>query len=150
MCWMAAGIGAGLLQAGGALMAGFGAKRTADYNARVAEMNAVAARQKGVSQAETIAKKYDTLQGRQTAAAANAGLDPTKGSAAMVINQETGGNAWLDQMTTLWNSGSEATALENRAKAFRAEGSNAQTAGLIGAGGSILGSMAKLKTGWGS
>jgi hypothetical protein len=142
MCLPAAGMIFGLLgsavSAMGAMAQADGQAKQAEYNAKVAEINARTARQQGSSEADKVEDKYQRLRAGQRVAAAKAGLDPSAGSAALVINQETTRNSELDQLTSIWNRETEAVGFENKAKDLRIQAQNAKTAGKFGAASSFL------------
>lgn len=121
-----------------AVAGGVAANQQAKYGAAVAEENARAARMEGTAKAEAIAERYDRLRGQQRAQAAASGVNPTAGSAALIINQETGRNEYLDTMSALWNANSQATAYQNEAAGLRASGRNSRNASYIDAGATFL------------
>ena len=125
------GIAGAALSGASAIAGGVMQKQQADYQAKVAERNALAERMKGAAEAERIAGKYDRIRGQQAAAAAASGVDPTAGSASLIINQATAKNEALDTMSALWNAESSADAFAAQAKGYKMAGSNAQTAGFI-------------------
>ena len=120
----------------------------ADYNAQVAKINARTARQQGLAQSETIARKYDRQGGQITTAYAKGGVDPGSGSAALV-RAENDRNFWLDQNNAIWNRETEAIGQENKARDLEAQAKNTRKAGPIAAAGSFLSGIAKV-TGAGS
>lgn len=110
----------------------------ANYNAKVAEVNAATQRQVADSEANQISEKYDRMQATQRAAAAKAGVNIAAGSPSLIINQETARNSWLDQQSRIWSGETSAIADENKASQFRMQGKNAMTAGAFSAGSSFL------------
>lgn len=127
---------------GGAIMAGQAAEKEGKYAQAVANKNAEAERMRGQAEADRIEDRYDKLRGQQAAAAAANGINPNAGSAALVINQDTGRNEWLDTMSTIWNSESAAQSFEHQGEAARIKGKNAKTASYITAGSNFLSGMA--------
>lgn len=110
----------------------------ANYNAKVAEVNAATQRQVAQAEANQIGEKYDRQRAEQRAAAAKGGLNIAAGSPALVIDQETERNAWLDQQSRIWSGATSATADLNKAEQFKMQAKNAKTAGAFGAGATFL------------
>ena len=141
MCIPAAGMIFGLIgsmvSAAGAMAQADGQAKQAEYNAQVAEINARTARLQGSSEADKVEDKYQRLRAQQRTGFAKGGLDPSQGSAALVIG-ETDRNSDLDQLTSIWNRETEAVGFENKAKDLRIQAQNAKTAGKFGAAGSFL------------
>lgn len=156
--------GAGALQSGAASSAAYG------YKAQVAENNAAIAKQKAVLdiQSGEIAAVNKGLQtralvGKEKATQAAAGIDVNTGSAAdvragsaelgmldaLTIRSNAAKQAWADEV--------QATSDTAQARLDRMAGDQAETAGMIGAAGSLLngvstvgGNYAKWQTGFGS
>jgi hypothetical protein len=129
------------VSAAGAIQAGKAQAAQADYNARVAEINARTAQNTAMAKADAQEDQYESLAAKQRVAALKSGLNPDAGSAALVINQETPRNQWLDMHNTLWEGKVEGMGLENRAKGFKLEGANAKSASYWQAGSSIMGGL---------
>ena len=129
--------------AASSVVGGVAAKQQADYNAKVAEINAATARQQGQAEADRIEDQYERQRATQRVAALKSGVDPGYGSAALIIDQETERNSWLDQMTTVWNRETEAVGYQNKAKAFKAEGKSKMIGGIMSGAGSLIGGMGK-------
>ncbi len=117
-------------------MSGMGAASSAnsqagvsDYNAIVHDINAISKREQGVYEADLKQDKNKQERSAQRVAAAKSGVQIDGGSVARVIDQETTKNHWMDEMTTIWNRGTEAIAEENQARAKRAEAQAQRAAG---------------------
>ena len=141
MCIPAAGLILGLaasaFQAAGAMAAADGDAKQKEYNAKVAEINARSARLQGSSEADKVEDKYQRLRAQQRTGFAKGGLDPSSGSAALVIG-ETDRNSDLDQLTSIWNRETEAVGFENKAKDLKMQAANTRKVGPIAAAGSFL------------
>lgn len=141
MCLPAIGlIGAAVSAAGAVAQAGAQAS-AAQANAQTERINARQARFEGHKEQEQIANKYERLQGEAIASAGKAGIDPSYGSAALVIFGEGGKNESLDKNTAYINAESQAVALENKAKQYDAEAKAAKLQGAFGAASSFLGGI---------
>jgi len=132
-----------LVSAAGSIAQGQAAADQAEYNAKVAEINARTARQQGQAEADKIGDDYERAKAQQRVAALKSGVDPSSGSASLIINQETERNSWLDQTTQIWNRGTEATGFENKAESFRKEARAAKIGGYFNAASSVIGGLAK-------
>jgi hypothetical protein len=118
--------------------------QVARNNQTIAEQNATYARQAGVAEAEQQSQRTAKLVGAEVAAQGASGIDPTTGSPAEVVRR-TREMGRLDTLNLVQNA-------ELRARGFNIEASNqganaglltqqasnARTAGLFGAAGSIL------------
>lgn len=136
------GLGA-LASAGGAIAGGISANNVAEYNAQVAENNAQAERQRAGYEAELMKDRQRQIIGAQRAAGAAAGLDITTGTPVAVLG-DTAKQSEMDILARLYSGESAATAYQNDAANFRAEGKAQRTAGFIGAGSSLLSSFGKM------
>ena len=147
MCFMALGALGGLMgsavSAMGSMAQANASASQSEYNATVAKINARTARQQGLAQSETIARKYDRQGGQMVAAIGKAGVDPGSGSAALVV-AENDRNSWLDQNNAIWNRETEAVGNENKARDLEAQAKAQRKAGPIAAAGSFLGGLAKV------
>jgi hypothetical protein len=114
------------------------------FNAKVAKVNAETALQEGRSQAEMIRERYRKAQGQAMADAAASGIDPSTGSAALLINDEMGRNQYLDEMTAVWNKGTEATAHMNQAADLKAQAKATRKGGYMSAGSTLLTGLSRL------
>lgn len=127
----------------GSLASASAAANQAKTNAAIAEENAKTARMQGQVEADRIEDQYESAKARQRTAAIKSGTDPNSGSAALIINQETERNSWMDQRITAWNRETEAVGFENKAKAFKQEAKGIMIGGAFKAGSSILGGFSK-------
>lgn len=127
----------------GSLASASAASNQAKYNAKVAEINARTARQQGQFEADKIEDDYERARATQRVSAAKAGVDAGHGSAALIINQETERNSWLDQTTQIWNRETQAVGFENKAQQHRQEARAAKIGGYFSAASSMIGGMAK-------
>lgn len=130
----------------GTVVTGQAQAKQMEYNAKVAEINAQTARQQGEYEADRIEDEYQRKQAQQRVAALKSGVDPGSGSAALIIDQETSRNSWLDQMTTVWNRETQAVGFENKAKDLKAQASSTKTGSYISAASSLIGGMGKAYT----
>lgn len=111
-----------------AAASGLAAKGQADYEARVADHNATVTNMEGFAKSEAIGAEADKLQASQRAAAGASGVNPDVGSAAL-IQQETDKNKFLDQVSTLWNSQTQADSFKQQSAGLTIQGQNAEIAG---------------------
>lgn len=151
MCFPAVGMIFGAL---GSIVSAAGAAASANaqadqaaYNAEVERINARTRMQQGVAEAEKVGRDYRRVAGQQKAAAGKTGLDPGSGSLALVLNNETPKNEYLDTMNTLWSATSEKVARENRAKDFDAQAKAYKQAAGISFASGLVGGLGKLKIG---
>lgn len=118
--------------------------QVATINAGFAEKRAADALARGREEEARVRREGAQLQGQQTAQMAAAGLDLGFGSPLDVLI-DTATGIELDALRTRRNAALEAEDFDRQAWNYRAdagmsraEGKNAQTAGYIGAAGSIL------------
>ena len=128
----------------GSIAAGVSQNNVAKYNAQVAENNATAERQRAAYEAGMIRDNVRRAIGSQRAVGASSGLDISQGTPVAVLG-DTAKAGELDVLARLYSGEAAATAYQNDAARFRAEGSAAKTAGFIGAGTSVLSGFAQLK-----
>lgn len=121
---------------GGAIQQGISAGRTANYNARLAENNAMAARTAAAAEAERERVRALRLTGTQRAGYGKAGVQ-LSGSALDVIG-DTAAQSELDALTILYGGESRARAAEADAAGQRFMGSAARGGALTQAGSSLL------------
>lgn len=149
---IAATLGGGAMQAAGQIQAGNAAKASANYNAAIARMNADQAKnnqqiasQTGMAQTGMQEQKTRAEFGQTLANQAGSGVDVNSGSFSDVqASERTLGD--LDALTVRQNATKEAFGYKVQETNQRAqgeldkfEGKNAQTAGYIGAAGTLLG-----------
>lgn len=138
MCAPMLGMLGSVVSAMGSMAAAEGQASAAEYNAKVEKINARTQRQKGYVDQEKVGDKYDTVQGQAIASASKGGVDPLYGSAALIIFGENEANRSADKNMTYVNAEGQATAHENKAKAYEQEAANHRQAGSIGAASSFL------------
>lgn len=147
MCFMAAGLPAILsVVAGlagtavstvGAIQAGNAQNDVAQYNAKIADNNATAERERAAYDAGLIKDERRRVIGSQRAAMAANGLEISTGSPVAVLGDTTG-QSEMDVLARLYGGESAATAYGNDATRMRIEGKAAKQAGTIGAGTTLL------------
>lgn len=96
------------------------AKDAANYNAKVAEMQAADARDRGVYEQEALGRKIGQMRGQQRANMAANGLDLTDGTPAALLDQ-TDYYGLEDQRTLANNINREAAGYGTRANLARAQ-----------------------------
>lgn len=138
MCFPLLGLLGAAVSAVGTIASAQAQASEANYNAKVAQVNAMTQRQVAQSEANQIGEKFDRLQAQQRAAAGKGGVSISSGSPALVIDQETERNSWLDQQSRIWSGATAATADLNKAEQFKMQAKNAKTAGAFGAGATFL------------
>lgn len=121
----------------GAVQAGKAQNEVAQYNAKVADNNATAERERAAYDAGLIKDERRRVIGSQRAAMAANGLDISSGSPVAVLGDTTG-QAEMDVLARLYGGESAATAYKNDATRMRIEGKAAKQAGKIGAGTTLL------------
>jgi hypothetical protein len=158
-------IGSTVLSAGvgaiGAIQQGNAAAASANYQAQVAknnqtiaEQNATYSRQAGQAETEAEGMKTASIVGAAVAGQGAAGVDPTTGSPADVV-RGTRETRRLDTLNIVQNAELRARGFDIQGSNFGAQShldrltaSNAQTAGLYGAGASLLGGASSVATKW--
>lgn len=150
MCFPAMGLIGAAVSAVGSMAAASAGAAQDKYNAQVARINANTARQTGQADAARITDKYDKLEGQQRVAAAKSGIDPSSGSAALIIAQENARNSWLDTSNAIWNKETEAVGYENKARDLEAQAKAKKQAGMFSAGSSFLSGLTRSMRGAGS
>lgn len=132
-----------------AIMSGEQAKETADTNAELARRQGVAEQDAALAQAEKIRRAA-----RSQAAEANAGLAASGiaiGEGTPVrINEQIYANAEQDAYATLLTGSRRASNANAQATISEWQGQNAQTAGYLNAGATLLSTAAKVGKGWNS
>ncbi|MDR3572259.1 MAG: hypothetical protein P4L50_00220 [Anaerolineaceae bacterium] len=162
-----AGLGAGataggsLLSAGGSIASGFANSSMFNYQASIARLNqqidsqnAEFATQTGEQQALQFGLKARAQMGQIKASEASSGFDVRTGSNAQVQASQRGLNL-LDAdvirsnaAKTAYNYETQGTVAGAQADLYTMAGSNALTAGFVGAGTSILGGAASVSNEW--
>jgi hypothetical protein len=113
-----------------------------EYNAQIAERDALAAQQKAEYDAETSERKFKMLLGKQKALYAKAGVDISEGSPLLMMTFQAE-EAERDRQAILYSGKTAAQSDMDRGNLFRFSGSNAATSGYISAGSTLLTSAAK-------
>ena len=131
------------------MQAAEGQAQAAEYNAKVEKINARTQRQQGTVEQEHLEQKYQKTQGTAIANAAKSGVDPSFGSAAMVIFGEGGANRAADTSMAYINAEGKATAHENKAKSYELDAQNQRQAGQMAAMSSFLNGVAGAAKGGG-
>jgi hypothetical protein len=149
MCLPLIGLVGAAVSAAGAIASANAQAAQSQYNASVERINAQTARYKGMTDQESIGRKYGKVEGEATSHAGAAGVDPTYGSPALVIFGEGGFGKSMDQSAAYINAESQAVAHENKAKQYDFEAKNAKTAGMFGAASSFLGGLGNVVKGGG-
>lgn len=146
---LAAGIGGGVLSAGGALAKGQATKQAADYNAAVDNQRAA----EEVDQANASTQDY-IRKGSDTIASADAlrGVTGvTSEGSPLMVNEDTVRQVALGAARTLQGGELRSSRLKDDATLQKMKGENAVTASYLDAGSSLLTSVGKyggsLKTG---
>ena len=150
---VAAGASIGLQQAAAADQASY-QEAVARNNEIIAERKAEDARARGEAAERRQRLETQQLIGRQRAAAAGAGLVVDEGSALDLV-ADTAAAGELDALTIRTNAEREALGFEAQAvefqgeQAFRsAEGRNAQVAGAVAIGGTVLTGASRVASRW--
>jgi hypothetical protein len=151
------------LSAAGSIAKGNATASADRYNANVADLNskqqtqnATWAAQAGDQQAAMSQQKTRATVGAITANQAASGIETNTGS-AVAVRAGAAENGMLDAMTIRSNAarqayGYQVQAASDKAQASqdRSEASDAETAGYIGAGSSVLGAAANPNANWSS
>jgi hypothetical protein len=143
MCGPLIGIAGAAISAFGSIAAGMAQKQVADYNAKVAEINAAAAVREGLAQAGATRDEFQDVAGSQRAALAKSGVDINSGTAA-VLGLETQRREETAASIDIWRGRTEQTKYMNQSEVYKAEGKAARTAGFIGAASSLVGAVSGL------
>ena len=139
--------GSTLLSAFGQYQAGEAYEATGDYNARVLEQYAVAARQSAAFEEARQRREARRLKAAQRAGYAKAGVVITEGSPLTVLT-ETAAEAELDALAIRYAGEVQARGYEAEAAISRWEGKQQKRAARLGVGRTILsgvGDIALLK-----
>jgi hypothetical protein len=149
MCTIAAAIG--VIGAAGSLMQGQAARSAAnaqasanEQNAKLADEQARDAVRRGAYDELKLRRQTSILQGQQRAMAAASGIEVDTGSplaiqeASRKEGDQDAAVIRYNAAREAWGYGVQATNYRNAAAAAGAEGKNAMTAGLIGAGTGLL------------
>jgi len=135
------------VSAGSAIMQGQQDKKTADVNAELQRREGEAEKDAAVAQAEKIRKAQRYAIGSANAANAASGAAIGEGS-ALRINEQIYQDSEEDAYSTLLTGTRRQRTANDQAGITQAQGRNAQTAGYINAGASILSGGAQIAKGW--
>jgi hypothetical protein len=124
------------MSAMGSIQQGQAQKQAADYNAQVANQNARAALDVSTQQQEEARRQGDLALGEATASIGQAGVG-YGGSAAEVMRQNYINDS-LNQLNIRYSGEAQAQGFRQQADLLKYEGSQAQTAGYLGAGTALL------------
>jgi hypothetical protein len=120
----------------GAIQQGNAAKGAANFNAQVAQNNAIAARQNAASSARRQEREARIRAGANRASASASGLQ-LMGS-TLDFMEDNAMEEELDRLTIIHQGELQASGLETSAQLMRAEGRSRQRAGYMGAAGTLL------------
>lgn len=138
-----ASIAGSVIGAIGAIQQGKSAQAVAEYNAKVAENNALAEQQRAAYESGQIEDRKNRIRAQQVTGYASNGLLSTVGSPSEVLT-DTSMQGELDVLARLYQGESAATANRNDATRFRAEGKAAKQAAGINAMSSLIGGIGSL------
>lgn len=136
-----ASVAAGGLSAAGQYRQGQYQEKMAEYNAGIANNEAIAAQQKADYDAEASAQKFKILMGRQRAMYAKAGVDITSGSPLLMLSNQAL-EAEKERQAIQYGGNIASQSEKNKATMFRFQGKNAGQAGQINAASTFLSSLA--------
>ncbi len=128
------------LSAVGAVSQGQQAKSAAEFNARQAERNAAIARQRAAGAAERIRRQAGREEGRRVAGFLASGIQLA--GSPLDFLADAAAEAELEARLAEQGGAIESASLLERADVSRFEGQQAQTAGFLSAGRTILGGAA--------
>lgn len=135
------------VSAGTAIMSGMQAKETADMNAEMQRRQGEADKDAALAQAEKIRKAARAQVGEANAALAASGVSIGEGTPVR-INEEIYKNSESDAYSTLLTGNRRARSAQEQAGIMQWQGQNAQTAGFLNAGSSILAAGSRVGGGW--
>lgn len=144
---LATGLAGAGLSAYGQMQAGQAAKQSALYRAAVADNNAKATLARGEFETQQVYRQGAQRLGAQRAAMGANNIDIGFGT-ALDIQRDTAEPTGIDAATTRYNALLAGTDQSQQAGLMRAQGAAAQTAGYIGAAGSILSGASQFGARW--
>jgi hypothetical protein len=127
----------------GAMQSAQAQQDVANYNAKVADNNAVAESERAGYEAGMIEDEKRRVLAAQRAAGASAGVEIKSGTPLAVMGDSAKAGE-LDVLARLYGGQAAATAYRNDANRFRAEGKAAMQAGKINAVSSVIGGFGQL------
>lgn len=128
----------------GAYSAGQAQKSAQDFNAKVANNNALAAEQQSSADAQKIRDRNRRLVGTQVADLSAAGVDTGGSGADIIYDSKVQGE--LDALTTLYKGKVQGANYRSQSQLDSMSGSAAATAGYFNAGGTILSGVGQSAT----
>jgi len=140
-------IAATAVTAGSSIMQGMQAKETADANAELARRQGAADQDAAVAQAEKIRKAGQQQAGQANAALAASGVSIGSGT-PVLIDEQIYRDSESDAMNTILTGTRQQRSANDQAALLESQGQNAQTAGFLNAGASVLAGGAKVGKGW--
>lgn len=145
MAWVA--VAAAAVSALGSIKQGNEAKTAANYNAAQTQADANANTAAAKVQAQRIRKMGYQQASQANAAYGASGVETSAGTTARVTSDIVG-DADEDAYTTVINGVNSSNRMRSQAQADRISGNNAQQAGMMGAGGSLLSAGSRVYSGW--
>lgn len=140
-------IAGGILTAGGAISQGRAAEAAGKANARVQNIMAADARDRGAADEASKRRETAALSGKQAAMFGASGGEINTGSSLEIL-ADTAQFGELDALRIRSNAEREAFAHESAAAIYLAEGKNAKTSSYMSAAGSLLGTAGKVSSKW--
>jgi hypothetical protein len=120
------------------------AKSAANYNAKVAENQAISARQEAAANADMQRRRSAKTLGSMQANYAASGV--TLEGSPLEILEQSARESELDRQTILWSGESRAAGYEATADLERTRGKNAMASGMLSAAGTAIKGGASLAT----
>lgn len=134
-------VGAGL-SAYSAVAQGDATKKAADQNADLQRKTAISTENAAAGVAADRIQKARLLAGSQVASAGAGGVDPVTGT-PLTLEAQTMQKGELDSLRIISNAQRTAWGYEAQGNIDEMQGDNAQTAGYMNAGSSLLGGLSK-------
>lgn len=130
----------------GSVVGGIMGMQQANYQAKVAKINAQSAMQEGLAQAGATRDQFADVKGAQVAALAKSGVDVNAGT-SQVLALETQRREEVAAAVDIWRGRTEQTKWLNQAKAAKAEGKAALIGGILGGVSGLVGGMGSMGQG---
>lgn len=142
MAWVAiaATVASAAISAVGAIRSSQAQSAAADYNAKVASLNAQAATQQGEAAAEAQQRDSQRKIGTALAAYGASGVETDSGSPADVLSQSAR-DATLDNLTIKYNAKMRALGYQMQGNLDTANASNSASAGVLSGTAALLGGL---------
>lgn len=139
MTWAATAIAAvaAVVSATGMIVSADAQRRAANQNADIQEQAADAARKKAAYDEQMHRERIEKILSAQRALYGKSGVDMSSGS-ALLVAEDTASQGELDALAIRYGGDVDAARLRSGANLSRMQGSDAQTAGMIGAGATLL------------